>query len=137
MTDKSNTGVQSAQSSTLNAQAESVTATPEATAHLIKQCKAEPCCLGIRFGVDNEGCSGLKYRLDFATEEQHGDHVFPLNEDVAIYVDVKSFAAVKGTRMHLLVEGLNEKIIFQNPQAEDACGCGESFAVKLKDTNAK
>lgn len=128
MIDKNNM-VQTASASKLKQQAESINVTPLAAKHLAKNLQGQANAIGIRFGVNKAGCSGLKYFIEFTDSKQENDHVFPFHDDLAVYVDEQSWPSVKGTTIDLVTEGLNDKIIFRNPRAEDACGCGESFSL--------
>jgi iron-sulfur cluster assembly protein len=46
-----------------------------------------------------------------------------------VYVDPASLAAIDGTRIDLVRQGLNESFRFENPNSSGECGCGESFTV--------
>ncbi|MGM0478772.1 MAG: HesB/IscA family protein [Bacteroidota bacterium] len=82
----------------------------------------------IRVGVQGGGCSGLMYDLDFDQEEREGDKIFEDN-GVKIVVDKKSFLYLMGTTLDYS-GGLNGKgFVFQNPNADRTCGCGESFSI--------
>lgn len=82
----------------------------------------------IRVGVQGGGCSGLMYELDFDDKEKEGDKVFEDN-GVRIVVDKKSFLYLVGTTLDFS-GGLNGKgFVFQNPNADRTCGCGESFSI--------
>lgn len=82
----------------------------------------------IRVGVHGGGCSGLMYDLDFDKEEREGDKVFEDN-GIKIVVDKKSFLYLVGTTLDYS-GGLNGKgFVFQNPNADRTCGCGESFSI--------
>jgi len=82
----------------------------------------------IRVGVQGGGCSGLMYELDFDDKEKEGDKVFEDN-GVKIVVDKKSFLYLVGTTLDFS-GGLNGKgFVFQNPNADRTCGCGESFSI--------
>jgi iron-sulfur cluster assembly protein len=82
----------------------------------------------IRVGVQGGGCSGLMYELDFDNEEREGDKVFEDN-GIKIVVDKKSFLYLVGTTLDFS-GGLNGKgFVFQNPNADRTCGCGESFSI--------
>jgi iron-sulfur cluster assembly protein len=84
--------------------------------------------LFIRVGVEGGGCSGLSYKLLFDNEEKEGDKVFEDN-GVKIVVDKKSFLYLIGTSLDFS-GGLNGKgFVFNNPNAERTCGCGESFSI--------
>ena len=50
---------------------------------------------------------------------------------VKIIVDPKSMVYLDGTELDYKREGLNEGFEFNNPNAKDSCGCGESFTVWL------
>ena len=46
-----------------------------------------------------------------------------------IVIDPKSLPYLDGTELDFAREGLNEGFRFNNPNAKDECGCGESFRV--------
>ncbi|MFM7643418.1 MAG: iron-sulfur cluster insertion protein ErpA [Sphingomonadales bacterium] len=82
----------------------------------------------IRVGVQGGGCSGLMYQLTFDNEEKEGDMAFQ-NNGVKVVVDKKSYLYLVGTTLDFS-GGLNGKgFVFQNPNADRTCGCGESFSV--------
>ena len=82
----------------------------------------------IRVGVQGGGCSGLMYQLTFDNQEHEGDMSFE-NNDVKVVVDKKSYLYLVGTTLDFS-GGLNGKgFLFQNPNADRTCGCGESFSV--------
>lgn len=82
----------------------------------------------VRVGVKSGGCSGLSYDLDFDKEQQDGDKVFEDN-GVKIIVDKKSFLYLIGTTLEYS-GGLNGTgFVFNNPNANRTCGCGESFSL--------
>jgi iron-sulfur cluster assembly protein len=82
----------------------------------------------VRVGVKSGGCSGLSYDLKFDKENQEGDKVFVDNE-VRIIVDKKSFLYLIGTTLEYS-GGLNGTgFVFNNPNANRTCGCGESFSL--------
>ena len=82
----------------------------------------------IRVGVKSGGCSGLSYDLDFDKEMQEDDKVFEDN-GVKIIVDKKSFLYLIGTTLEYS-GGLNGTgFVFNNPNANRTCGCGESFSL--------
>ena len=82
----------------------------------------------VRVGVKGGGCSGLSYDLNFDNKQQENDKVFEDNE-VKIIVDKKSFLYLVGTTLEFS-GGLNGKgFVFNNPNANRTCGCGESFSL--------
>jgi iron-sulfur cluster assembly protein len=82
----------------------------------------------IRVGVQGGGCSGLMYQLTFDNEDKEGDKAFEDN-GIKVVVDKKSYLYLIGTVLDFS-GGLNGKgFVFQNPNADRTCGCGESFSV--------
>lgn len=82
----------------------------------------------VRVGVESGGCSGLSYKLSFDKNQQEGDKLFE-DKGVRILVDKKSFLYLVGTVLEYS-GGLNGRgFVFNNPNANRTCGCGESFAV--------
>lgn len=82
----------------------------------------------VRVGVKSGGCSGLSYELNFDKENKEEDKVFEDN-GVKIIVDKKSFLYLVGTTLEYS-GGLNGTgFVFNNPNAQRTCGCGESFSL--------
>lgn len=82
----------------------------------------------IRVGVKSGGCSGLSYDLKFDNSAQEEDKVFEDN-GVRIIVDKRSFLYLIGTTLEYS-GGLNGTgFVFNNPNANRTCGCGESFSL--------
>ena len=84
----------------------------------------------VRVGVKSGGCSGLSYDLNFDKEQQEEDKLFEDN-GVKIIVDKKSFLYLIGTTLEYS-GGLNGTgFLFNNPNANRTCGCGESFSLQF------
>lgn len=82
----------------------------------------------VRVGVKSGGCSGLSYELSFDRTTQEDDKIFEDNA-VKIAVNKKSFLYLVGTTLEYS-GGLNGKgFVFNNPNANRTCGCGESFSL--------
>ncbi len=82
----------------------------------------------VRVGVKSGGCSGLSYDLKFDKAQVEGDKMFEDN-GVKIIVDKKSFLYLIGTTLEYS-GGLNGSgFVFNNPNANRTCGCGESFSL--------
>ena len=82
----------------------------------------------VRVGVKSGGCSGLSYELNFDKQTRENDKIFEDN-NVRIVVEKKSFLYLAGTILEFS-GGLNGKgFVFNNPNANRTCGCGESFSL--------
>ncbi len=82
----------------------------------------------VRVGVKSGGCSGLSYELKFDKKVSEEDKLFEDN-DIKLIVDKRSFLYLIGTTLEFS-GGLNGKgFVFNNPNAQRTCGCGESFSL--------
>ena len=82
----------------------------------------------VRVGVSSGGCSGLSYSLDSDSKKLETDKVFE-NNGITLLVDNKSYLYLVGTTLSYS-GGLNGKgFVFNNPNANRTCGCGESFSL--------
>ena len=82
----------------------------------------------VRVGVKSGACSGLSYELKFDSEIKKEDKIYEDNQ-VKIIVDKKSILYLAGTILEYS-GGLNGKgFVFNNPNAQRTCGCGESFSL--------
>tara|TARA_Y100000739_G_C20572682_1_gene448564 strand:+ start:1157 stop:1483 length:327 start_codon:yes stop_codon:yes gene_type:complete len=82
----------------------------------------------VRVGVKSGGCSGLSYVLDFDFEMNQNDKLIEDN-GIKLIVEKKSYLYLVGTTLEFS-GGLNGKgFVFNNPNANRTCGCGESFSL--------
>src|SRR5690554_923503 len=82
----------------------------------------------VRVGVKSGGCSGLSYELKFDYDLGENDKLFE-EDNVKIAIDKKCFLYLAGTILEYS-GGLNGKgFVFNNPNANRTCGCGESFSL--------
>jgi len=82
----------------------------------------------VRVGVESGGCSGLSYKLEFDSLKNKDDELIE-NNGIRLLVNKKSFLYLAGTILEFS-DGLNGKgFVFNNPNANRTCGCGESFSL--------
>ena len=82
----------------------------------------------VRVGVESGGCSGLVYKLDFDDSMDNEDELVEHN-DIKLVINKKSILFLAGTTLEYS-SGLNGKgFVFNNPNANRTCGCGESFSL--------
>ena len=85
--------------------------------------------IAVRLGVENGGCAGMAYTMDYAEEQNPLDEVV-IDKGVKILIDPKAILFLIGTEMDYQVEQLKSGFIFKNPNQTDACGCGESVTIE-------
>tara|TARA_B000000532_G_scaffold237966_1_gene225853 strand:- start:221 stop:541 length:321 start_codon:yes stop_codon:yes gene_type:complete len=82
----------------------------------------------VRVGVESGGCSGLSYKLAFDNKKTEEDEVITDN-GITLLINKKSVLYLAGTTLEFS-DGLNGKgFVFNNPNANRTCGCGESFSL--------
>ncbi len=82
---------------------------------------------GLRLAVTGGGCSGLSYKIEFSDKKDR-DNVLDF-DGVNVFIDPKSLIYLKGIVLDFK-DGLNGKgFSFENPNAKNTCGCGESFSI--------
>ena len=93
----------------------------------ISQAENEDGTRGLRLAVTGGGCSGLSYKIEFSDKKEK-DNVLVFS-GIQILIDPKSVIYLKGIVLDFK-DGLNGKgFSFDNPNAKNTCGCGESFSL--------
>ncbi len=83
--------------------------------------------LGLRLSVTGGGCSGLSYKVEFSPKKEK-DNILNFS-GIKVLIDPKSAIYLKGIELDFK-DGLNGKgFTFDNPNAKNTCGCGESFSL--------
>lgn len=104
-----------------------ITLSPNAVDHL-KGLMDKPDGKFIRIGVQNRGCSGLTYHLEYVNEAGKFDELVE-QDGVKVFIDSKALFSIVGSEMDWLEDKLSSRFIFKNPNSKGTCGCGESFMV--------
>ena len=90
--------------------------------------KAEKEYVGIRIGIDNTGCSGHSYKIDYDENKLDGDEEISI-DNIKIFVDASATMYILGSKIDYIDNGIESGFIFKNPNEKGRCGCGESFSV--------
>ncbi|MGQ6008603.1 Fe-S cluster assembly scaffold SufA [Serratia sp. TSA_105.2] len=99
-----------------------------AVRQITKLMQQDPQVKGLQLGVKQSGCAGFAYVLDLTREPADEDLLFE-RDGAKLYVPLKAMPFIDGTTVDYVREGLNQIFKFNNPKAQHACGCGESFGV--------
>jgi len=85
-----------------------------------------PAEYGLRVGVKGGGCSGFSYILGFDVQKEK-DQTFEVN-GLKVLMEKSHSMYLLGMEIDWL-EGLNNRgFTFNNPNADESCGCGSSFS---------
>ena len=90
--------------------------------------KAKKRYIGIRIGIDNTGCSGHSYKIDYAENKIDGDEVISI-DNIKVFVDASTTMYILGSKIDYVDNGMESGFFFSNPNEKGRCGCGESFSV--------
>lgn len=89
---------------------------------------AEEGVMGLRVGIRSTGCSGMSYKMEYATEAKKFEDRMVEN-GVTVLIEPTATMFLLGTEMDYVEEELGSRFVFNNPNEVDRCGCGESFRV--------
>ena len=106
-----------------------LTLTESAAKQILNLVEADPEVKGLRRGVKQSGCAGFVYVRDLTKEPADDDLTFE-QFGANVFVPLQAMPFVDGTELDYVREGLNQIFKFNNPKAQHACGCGESFGVE-------
>jgi len=105
----------------------------EAAAKQIARLMAKDGNKGLRIGVKKGGCAGMEYTMDYASDINPMDEVVE-QDGARVMIAPMAQMFLFGTQIDYQTSLLESGFKFNNPNVEDACGCGES--IKFKDVEA-
>ena len=105
-----------------------ITLTESAAKHVQSYIAKRGKGVGLRLGVKQVGCSGFAYTFDYADDVGANDLLFEAH-DAKVVVDKDALQYIDGSTVDFAREGLKESFKFDNPNAKNQCGCGESFSI--------
>ena len=81
---------------------------------------------GLRVGVKGGGCAGFSYILGF-DEPKENDDVYTINS-MKVYMEKAHAIYLIGIEIDFSTGLNNRGFSFNNPNADETCGCGTSFS---------
>ena len=108
---------------------EPITVTDAAAVYLASLLSSNP-GKAFKVSIDNKGCAGHKYRYDLIDAASVPLTDACLRRDWGtVVIDVSSIMHVLGSTLDLSEDQFNSQLVWSNPWAVSACGCGESFSL--------
>ena len=80
---------------------------------------------GLRVGVKKGGCAGMEYTMNWAEGVDKFDEVVE-QDGARVIIDPAAIMYLLGTEMDYKIDKLSSGFVFNNPNQQSACGCGES-----------
>ncbi len=114
-----------------NISSKMISVTPKAISrleNLINNSKAK----AIKIGVENGGCAGMAYTMDYVTDLDVEGEIIEIN-DITILIDNSAILFLLGTELDYEETKIKSGFVFNNPNQTDACGCGESVTLQKAD----
>jgi iron-sulfur cluster assembly protein len=93
---------------------------------LVDQQADDGTCL--RLGVSGGGCSGFSYVMTFDKEVQEGDGVSEY-DGLKVLLTADAAPYLENMVLDFNDDVAKRGFVFNNPNASDTCGCGNSFSV--------
>ena len=112
-----------------------ITITDAAKNHLQKMLEKKGVCAAFRLSVKKTGCSGYQYVPEIVLQKNPSD-IEITEKTFLFYLDADSVSIIKGTAIDYVQKSLGiSQLVFDNPNADSLCGCGESFNLKTDSGN--
>ena len=100
----------------------------ETAAQRVKRFLVQEGRKALRLGVRQTGCSGWAYIVELEDDFATDDHLFE-DRGISVVIDSQSLPYLEGSEIDFVADGLSRTFQFNNPNATEECGCGESFTI--------
>lgn len=110
---------------TLHTMPKAVTLTTAAAGRVRALMQAHPEALGLRIGIKKGGCAGMEYTMTVAEKKEPHDEVVE-DQGAVILIEAAAIMYLLGTEMDFKTDKLASQFVFNNPNQQGSCGCGES-----------
>jgi len=110
---------------TLHMMPKAVTLTAAAAGRVRALVQAHPGALGLRIGIKKGGCAGMEYTMTVAEKKEPHDEVVE-DQGAVLLIEPAAIMYLLGTEMDFKTDKLASQFVFNNPNQQGSCGCGES-----------
>ena len=109
-----------------------INVTDKATKHINKTIAQHAGAVAFRLAVKQTGCSGYMYVPEVVTAPKPGDLEAYQQDGLLIYLAPEALDMVNGTTIDFASKAFGmEQLVYDNPNTDSLCGCGESFTLKV------
>lgn len=106
-----------------------MTLTDAAAARVAHLLSLKPDVKGLKIGIKKGGCAGMEYTMTWADQIGKFDEVVE-DRGAIVLIDPAAIMYLIGTEMDYKTDKLASQFVFNNPNQESACGCGESVNIE-------
>jgi iron-sulfur cluster assembly protein len=107
----------------------SITLTQAAAKQICSQIAKHGSSIGLRVGLKPVGCSGYAYTYELADQVRDDEQRIEAH-GATLLIATSDLPSLDGACLDFVTEGLKQTFQFDNPNAGNTCGCGESFSLK-------
>ncbi|MEM7525239.1 MAG: iron-sulfur cluster assembly accessory protein [Pseudomonadota bacterium] len=113
---------------------QAVTLTPAAVTQIKSLMdKSEGRVKGLKLGVKKGGCAGMEYTMEYSELVDAHDEVIQ-QDGACVMIAPMAQMFLFGTEIDYKTSLLESGFVFNNPNVDSACGCGESVSFKVGET---
>lgn len=87
----------------------------------------------LRLGVESAGCLGLSYKIDFDEVSKSGDLAYECR-GIVVVVEAADLDYIVGMTLDYSEDLMGGAFRFDNPNAVQSCGCGNSFCLQMNQS---
>jgi iron-sulfur cluster assembly accessory protein len=106
-----------------------ITITDKAAKELNNRVATEAGAIGVRLTITTTGCSGHSYKMEHVFEKSEADDEYEHN-GARLFIPIAQSLNFVGTEIDYLEDRMESRFDIRNPNADNSCGCGESFSLK-------
>ncbi len=108
-----------------------VNVTEDAKQYINQRCDGTNTVLGVR--ITSKGCSGHMYEYSMVDPSKIG----PMDETITwdgggLTISALSVMHMIGSTLDVKKSPMEEYLVWRNPNAENHCGCGDSFSLNSR-----
>lgn len=106
-----------------------ITITPSATQYLVNLLRAYDKPV-VELSLEEQGCNGYKYVWNPTTTNLGKDNSIALDNEYSIVFSKEIALQIAGSTVDIEVDKLVKRLVINNPNVANSCGCGESVNFK-------
>jgi iron-sulfur cluster assembly accessory protein len=108
-----------------------ISLTESAESHILMM-MSEGVGTAFALSLNQRGCSGYSYNMKIVRADECENWIKVLAGKVIVLVPEKDYTFLNDSIIDFIKEGFSSRIVVNNPNVDNACGCGASVHFKAK-----